>query len=111
MPHKVIAGPTYTLPLPESVGKVSIGGTFIYQSKYRAVSDGVIGSNNGVLPQAKWYNLNATWADVVGLPMDVSAFVTNAKIYLHVNDQQTGGFVSYFTQVHERPTVRWQLQC
>ena len=28
-----------------------------------------------------------------------SAFVTNvdnAKIYLHVNDQQTGGFVSYF---------------
>jgi len=99
MPHKVIAGPTYTLPLPESVGKVSIGGTFIYQSKYRAVSDGVIGSNNGVLPQAKWYNLNATWSDVVGLPMDVSAFVTNvnnAKIYLHVNDQQTGGLASYF---------------
>jgi iron complex outermembrane recepter protein len=40
-----------------------------------------------------------SWEDILGLPLDVSAFVTNvdnSKIYLHVNDQQTGGFVSYF---------------
>ena len=39
VPHKLILSGTYTFPLPESVGKLSIGGTFVYQSKYRAVSD------------------------------------------------------------------------
>jgi iron complex outermembrane receptor protein len=99
IPHKVTAGITYTLPLPESVGKISAGSTFVYQSQYRAVTDAVPGSNNGVLPQARWFNLNFGWNDIVGLPLDASVFVTNVnneKIYLHLNDQQTGGFASYF---------------
>lgn len=99
IPHKVTAGANYTLPLPEFVGKLTIGGTYIYQSEYRAVTDAVAGSNNGVLPSANWVNLNLTWEEILGMPLDASAFVTNVnnkKIYLHVNDQQSIGFVSYF---------------
>ena len=37
MPHKVTVSANYTLPLPESVGKVTFGAIYVYQSEYRAV--------------------------------------------------------------------------
>ncbi|CAN7661994.1 TonB-dependent receptor [Phenylobacterium sp. LjRoot225] len=97
--HKLVLSATYTLPLPESVGKVSVGGTYVYQDKYRAVVDGVPGSGNGILPSAQIVNLNATWADIGSHPVDASVFVTNLTnehIYNHANDNQLRGFVSYF---------------
>jgi iron complex outermembrane recepter protein len=39
IPHKLVINGTYTLPLPESIGKLSVGATMVYQSAYRAVSD------------------------------------------------------------------------
>ncbi|MET0240895.1 MAG: TonB-dependent receptor [Sphingobium sp.] len=97
MPHKVNVTASYTLPLPESIGKISVGGTFVYQSSVRVVTDAVVGSNNGVLPNAKYGNVNVNWQDVAGLPVDAGFFmtnITNERIYLHANDQQTNGFVS-----------------
>lgn len=97
VPHKVTASAFYTLPLPESVGEISFGGTYVYQSSYRAVSDAVAGSNNGVLPSYQLVNLSLNWENIAGHPIDASVFVTNLTkehVFLHVNDQETNGFLS-----------------
>ena len=113
MPHKVTVSANYSLPLPETVGKVTFGAIYVYQSEYRAVADPFrltaasttalpiqpfeYGSEFGVLPSAKLINLNLTWEDVVGLPLDAAVFATNVtdeKVYLHSNVQAAQGFVS-----------------
>ena len=50
-----------------------------------------------MLPSSKLINLNLTWEDIVGLPLDAAVFVTNVtdeKVYLHSNVQAAQGFVS-----------------
>lgn len=105
VPHKATVSAKYTLPLDESLGRLSIGGTFVYQSKYRAVSDPTALSGGklvyltkfGVLPSSKMINMNVTWEGLAGLPVDTSFFVTNLtkeKTFLHANVQATNGFVS-----------------
>lgn len=98
MPHKLILSGRYTLPLPESIGKISIGGSWIYQSAVRVVTDAIPGSNTGVLPSSRVGNINVNWENVGGLPLDASLFITNVgneHVFLHVNDQTTSGFASY----------------
>ena len=97
--HKVVVSATYTLPLEQSIGEVSFGGTFVHQSAYRAVVDGVPGSGNGILPSANILNLNASWNDIASRPVDASFFITNVTnehVFLHANDNELRGFVSYF---------------
>jgi iron complex outermembrane receptor protein len=108
MPHKLTVSAFYTLPLPESIGRISIGGTYVYQSKYRVVADGCSqnsppcrpgdpGYGNGILPSSQIVNLNLNWEDVGRMPVDAALFVTNltnAKVYLHANDNQLRGFIS-----------------
>lgn len=105
MPHKLSLSANYRLPLDDKMGKLSIGGTWIYQSKYRAVSDptALVGgnlvflSNYGVLPSSRLLNLNVNWENLGGLPVDASIFVTNVtkeKVFLHANVQAQNGFVS-----------------
>ena len=105
VPHKLVLSGTYTLPLPESVGKLSFGGTMVYTSAYRAVSDppvlatpcpGATVNTNinlfncsaavpatfapgdyGVLPSSTVVNLTVNWENVGGLPVDAAFFVTN----------------------------------
>jgi len=98
-PHKLVVTASYTLPLSEDIGRITFGGTYVYQDAYRAVVDGVPGSGNGILPSANILNLNATWEDILSRPIDASFFmtnVTNEHVYLHANDNQLRGFVSYF---------------
>jgi iron complex outermembrane receptor protein len=38
-PHKLVISASYDLPLPESIGKITLGGTMVYSSSYRTVSD------------------------------------------------------------------------
>jgi iron complex outermembrane receptor protein len=98
IPHKLTLSARYTLPLPESVGKLTFGGTFIYQSRYRVTSDDYFGNQSGFLPSSRYGNVNVTWQDVGGMPIDAAFFVTNvtnAQTYLHVNVQTTSGFRSY----------------
>jgi iron complex outermembrane receptor protein len=121
VPHKLVLSGTYTLPLPESVGKLSVGATWVYTSAYRAVSDppvlatpcpGVTANTNINLfncsaavpaqfaPQgygSKVLNLNVNWEKVGGLPVDAAFFVTNVTnehVFLHANVQVGSGFLS-----------------
>jgi len=75
-----IAG-TFTLPVPESVGKVDFTATYRYTSAY------VTGGGDGRSTPVKQVDLNLNWTDVAGLPLDLSVFATN------VTDQFTYNYV------------------
>ncbi len=64
---------TYTLPVPESVGEIAIGATFVHTDK----QIGNLSSPFGNLPATNLLNLNATWRDVFGKPIDLAFFMTN----------------------------------
>jgi iron complex outermembrane receptor protein len=105
-PHQIVASANYTLPLEPSIGKISFGGTVVYQSSRRIVSDGVVNRTNpalpitsgaGIAPASTVLNLNATWESVAQLPVDVSFFmtnVTNEHVILQINDNTLRGFIS-----------------
>jgi len=88
--HRIQATLTYTLPLPESIGEISVGGTYVYTAKQQSN----VGTPLGLLPSTELLNLNATWKDVAGQPVDIGFFmtnVTNAKFLL-----AAGGFYNNF---------------
>lgn len=90
--HRLTASATYTLPLDESVGEVSIGATYVYTSsqfssrasEFITLTDGskvatadAIGINPGFLPSNHLVNLNVNWNNVFGRPIDAGFFMTN----------------------------------
>jgi len=100
MPHKVTASAFYTLPLDDSIGKISFGGTFIYESRYKVIQAAI--EADSYLPGYKYGNVNVNWESALGSPVDLAFFVTNVtnvKRYAHKNDQFSRGFNSYF--LHE----------
>ena len=75
---------SYTLPVDESVGKISIGATFVYtDQQYQTRGDaaafavGALPEDYGLLPSTNLLNLNVTWKGVAGSPIDLSAYATN----------------------------------
>ncbi|MEJ5976310.1 TonB-dependent receptor [Novosphingobium sp. PS1R-30] len=96
-PHQVVASGNYTLPFDQSFGKFTVGATFVYQSRRRIVADGIAGSGRGIAPSSSVLNLNATWANVASMPIDLSVFmtnVTNEHVIQQINDNSARGFVS-----------------
>jgi len=118
IPDKVVGSASYTLPLDQSIGKITFGGTVVYQSKYRVVSDsstttlalaafpfcgsaaiantaaGCSTVGNGILPSATYANVNVTWEGIGGMPIDATFFVTNVTkevVLQHANLQETQG--------------------
>jgi iron complex outermembrane receptor protein len=74
--HQVTATASYTLPLDESIGKVTAAATVTHQSgMFGSVSSASSGLTH--LPQQTLLNLNLNWNDVVGQPVDLALFVTN----------------------------------
>ncbi len=80
--HRLSVSGTYTLPLDERWGKLSMGATFTYTSKQFAnhAADALafqVGFNPGLLPATSLVNLNVDWNEVGGMPFDLSLFATN----------------------------------
>lgn len=71
--HKLTLTPSYTLPLDEANGSVTISATYIYTSKQTAFAD----SPFGILPATNLWNLNLGWNNVMGSPVDAAFFMTN----------------------------------
>ena len=134
IPHRVNISADYTLPLPDSVGKVTFSGTWVYTAGYQSVADacpglgtvaspytagcsganfpgyplgyasaaapsvpGISNPGGGKVPSSSILNLSLTWANVAGMPVDLSAFVTNVTnevVYLNVNENTSRGFLS-----------------
>jgi iron complex outermembrane receptor protein len=81
--HKLSLTATLSLPIPENLGKLSIGANYIYSSSYQTSSNALgqsVGKSNIV-------NLNLNWNSVGGLPFDLTAFATN------VTNEQYATFV------------------
>ncbi|PEQ11948.1 hypothetical protein B2G71_14295 [Novosphingobium sp. PC22D] len=71
--HKLSVTPSYTLPLDESMGSLSVSATWTYTSKQTAQAD----SPFGILPSSEVLNANLNWNSVAGSPIDFSVFATN----------------------------------
>jgi len=100
IPHQVNAGIEYRLPFDESVGDITIGGTLVYMDKLFMSSDSDPTDNFyvGEIPSRTFGNVNLTWNNVGGGPVDASVYVTNVtneKMYTQANDQLSAGFASY----------------
>jgi iron complex outermembrane recepter protein len=74
----------YTLPLDISLGRVSLGVTYVYideqLTNYSYENPQVLaiyGENLGELPSIDLVNANINWEGVAGLPVDLSVFGTN----------------------------------
>ena len=92
--HQLVITGDYTLPLPEEVGRVSIGATYSYTSSqvftYSNFPEGRFDPRNLV-------NANLTWKGIAGSPVDATFFVTNLfkdKHIVVVNEQTSLGFIS-----------------
>ena len=93
VPNAFTGSVFYTLPLPESIGRIRFGGTLIYTDEY------ITGYTTfSRVPSKTYGNVNASWDGVMGMPIDLAVFVTNVtnkKMILTPNDQSTRGFNSY----------------
>ena len=78
--NKLTVTGSYTLPLDESLGRLSLGVTWVAQSGY--INDGSVpqfvnGLGLGFTPATNLVNANIDWRGVGGSPVDLSFFVTN----------------------------------
>ncbi|MCX7863421.1 MAG: TonB-dependent receptor [Novosphingobium sp.] len=78
--HKLAVNASYTLPLDESIGRISLGATWVHASSY--INDGAVprvvnGIGLGRSPSTDLVNLNLDWKEVAGSPIDLAFFVTN----------------------------------
>ncbi|CAN7286370.1 TonB-dependent receptor [Phenylobacterium sp. LjRoot219] len=75
---------TYTLPLDESIGDISLGATFTHTSEYftghgsdAAFAAGAIPFNASLSPATDLLNLNLNWRNIAGRPVDLAVYATN----------------------------------
>jgi iron complex outermembrane receptor protein len=73
--NRVTASASYTLPLDESVGRISFGGTFVHTDKNQSRS--CIADPLCIVPEQNELNLDASWNSILGSPVDLSFFMTN----------------------------------
>ncbi|MBV1688702.1 TonB-dependent receptor [Novosphingobium sp. G106] len=94
--HKFSITPQINLPVPESVGQVSLSATWVHQSSY--INDGSVpkfvnGIPLGYTPATDLINLNLDWRSVAGSPVDLGLFVTNLTKERY-NVANTGAWLS-----------------
>ncbi|MEN2793678.1 TonB-dependent receptor, partial [Sphingomonas oligophenolica] len=89
--NKITVSATYTLPLDESVGRISFGAIFTHRDSMLVNYTDRENPNPAIaafstLPALDLLNLNASWNSVAGSPVDLSVFatnVTNKKYYTY----------------------------
>lgn len=79
---------TYTLPLDETIGEVSLGATYTHTDE----QVGNASSPLGLLPATDLLNLNVNWKEAFGQPVDLAFFVTN--VTNEVYPVQTNGSIT-----------------
>jgi iron complex outermembrane receptor protein len=79
--HRLTLTGTYTLPVPESIGEIRLGATFVYTAK-QAFTQATLPQFQ-TLPATSLLNLNVNWDNFLGQPFDLAFFMTNVtnKIY------------------------------
>jgi iron complex outermembrane recepter protein len=77
--NKLSGDASYTVPLPENLGEMELGATYVYTSK-QFVSQL---TPYGTLPSYSLLDMNLNWNDIGNSPVDAQIFVTNLanKLY------------------------------
>lgn len=83
----------YTLPLPPAIGSISLGATYIATGEQRQSATGTTPFD--VLEPYSLINANASWQDIMGLPLDLNVFATNVQdkeylVYISGTDGSLG---------------------
>jgi iron complex outermembrane recepter protein len=73
--HRLSLTGTFTIPVDESLGHISIGATYVYTSKQ--IASLATPTAFGIMPHNHLINLNLEWSNFLKKPVDLSAFVTN----------------------------------
>ena len=73
--NRVTVSGTYTLPLDESIGRISFGATYVHTDKNAATSPSA--SPTYLIKASDLLNLNASWDSVLNSNFDLSFFMTN----------------------------------
>ncbi len=73
--HKLTMTASYTLPLDESIGRVSVSATYTYTAKQLIGTPAQTPLNT--LPATNLLNLNLGWSSIAGSPIDLALFATN----------------------------------
>jgi iron complex outermembrane receptor protein len=100
--NRVTLTATYTLPLDDSIGRISIGGTFTHTDANQ-VHTQFFAPTTYKIKAIDQLNLNADWNSVGGMPVDLSFFMTNVTnlkrfIYPIATYQTTGAESVYLNQ-------------
>jgi iron complex outermembrane recepter protein len=82
--NKAIFTATYTLPVAEAVGVVSVSSTYTYQDSQFVASL----PYRVELPSVGLLHFNADWSHIAGRPIDVQLFMTNALNKLYTTSEQ-----------------------
>jgi iron complex outermembrane receptor protein len=102
--HRLSVTGTYTLPLDPSVGRVSVGITYVYTAD-QLVSQATAPAFTR-LPASNLVNLNFDWNGIAGTPIDLSAFVTNlTNEAVPVNVSNAYGSFGFESQMTNMPRM------
>jgi iron complex outermembrane receptor protein len=112
--NKVVTGINYTLPLPDTIGKISFGATYAHSGRQAVApadrfstdpttqSFAFIGSTDLV-------DLSATWTSVMRTPIDLTVFGTNVtNFHYYTFAQQTGASGAEYANVG--PPAMWGVR-
>ncbi|MET0364159.1 MAG: TonB-dependent receptor [Sphingobium sp.] len=88
--NKYTISATYTLPLDESVGKISFGAIFTHRDSMLTNYSSRANPNPSIaalsyLPPLDLLNLNASWNSIAGSPVDLTLFATNVTKQKYLN--------------------------
>ncbi|AOR81057.1 TonB-dependent receptor [Novosphingobium resinovorum] len=94
--NKVAVTGTYVLPLPDSIGKVSVGATYVHTDRqtvnYSIHTTAALGLDVGSIDPTDLLSLNLAWNEIAGKPVDLNLFMTNAT-----NSKYYRGYAGLYT--------------
>jgi iron complex outermembrane receptor protein len=93
---------SYTLPLDENIGQVSLSATYVHTDKQIAS----LATPLGTLPASDLLNLNLNWNEIAGRPIDFAVFATNVtKQKFPVNVGQNYASAGWETLIANQPRM------
>jgi iron complex outermembrane receptor protein len=90
--HRLTTSLHYTLPLDESMGEITFGGSYTYTSKQ--VASLATPARFGILSPTNLFTADISWADIMSSGIDLSAFATNLtdeRYFVGVGNTWTSG--------------------
>ena len=103
--NRVSLTATYTLPLDESIGKLSLGATFVHTDAQNSSSPTVTPLYR--IPATDLLNLNVNWDGAFGAPLDLAFFATNVTNEIYPVSVTGGFFTQGFDGLLMAPPRTW----